>query len=576
MTNGKLPGALPPERNEHIFRKDILRDHLPTAAPPVDRPRLVLVAGQPGSGTTAVLAASHAELAKDGAAVRIVANELRSYHPQFLALQKADPETASHTQPYAGVWTEKLLAAATERGAGVVFETTMRRPENVERVIRTARDAGYGVEVRAVAVNPRVSWQGNHTRFEEMLHAGAPARIPPAAIHDAAVEGLRVSLQRLGQARLVDRIELRARGGTILYRNEVEDGRWKHAPGALEALEREQSRPLTRAELERFADEWRHVLARMAERGAPSDRITSVEVRAAQDLAALLARQREAEGSQSPRRDRMDPHPSVVPERSRFDIEREIGRGQGPHSRRDGGALVPARHLPDLDAGEIDRRLAGSQRLAGKRAEIEDLSRLVYGSGLAISGAVQRISNAQDGAAAGDDVRIRKLGELAGEGKGRFRGASPERQTAEANAPRLAAALVDYGLAVDFERNQVVMQHRDEQARQRQEIPRPSPLLAEALGEKSDEQFQRLNADPGLRTELDRLSVAITRRLSPADQSALKTGQIGKLAQSLGVHPEQAAALQHLQGQTIAAQRHTHAKSWHVSRSAALHLARKP
>lgn len=569
-------GLLSPERNEHIFRSDIVRDYLPDDLAPVARPRLILLGGPPGSGKTAVLTASHAELRREGAAIRIVGDDLRSYHPQFLALQKADPETASrHTQMDAGIWTEKLLAAATERGASVVFETTMRRPENVERVIRTARDAGYEVEVRAVAVNPCVSWQGNHTRFEEMLHAGAPARIPPAAIHDAAVEGLRVSLQRLEQTRLVDRIELRARGGTILYRNEVEDGRWKHTPGALEALAREQSRPLTRGELERFAEDWRHILARMTERRAPGDRITVVEVRAAQDLATLLARQREAEGSQPARRDRMIPHSSVVPDGGGSDIEREIGKAQGARLSRDEDALVPARHLPDLDAGEIEWRLSASQRLAEKRAEIEDLFRLVYGSALAVSGTVQGISNAQTGAAAGDDVRIGKLGDLAGEGKGWLRGPSPARQTAEANAPRLAAALADYGLAVDFERNQIVMQHRDEQVRQRQEIPRPSPRLAEALGENSDEQFRRLNADPGLRTELDRLFVAINRRLSPADQSVLKMRQIDKLARSLGTHPDEAAALHRVHGQTVAAHGRLHAQARELSRSSAMRLARK-
>jgi len=271
----------------------------------------------------------------------------------------------------------------------------------------------------------------------------------------------------------------------------------------------------------------------------------------------------------------MSPQPSVAPDRSRSDIEREIGRGQGARSSRDAGALVPARHLPNLDAAEIDRRLSTSPRLAEKRAEIEDLSRLVYGSALAVSGAVQGMSNTQTGAAAGDDVRIGKLGDLAGEGKGWFRGPSPERQTAEANAPRLAAALADYGLAVDFERNQIVTQHRDEQARQRQEIPRPSPRLAEALGENSDEQFRRLNADPGLRTELDRLFVAINRRLSPADQSVLKTGQIDKLARALGTHPAEAAALHRVHGQTVAAHGRLHAQARELSRSSAMRLARK-
>lgn len=155
-------GLLSLARNESIFRCDILRDYLHDNMSRAERPRLILLGGQPGAGKTAILTASQKELARSGSTIRIVGDDLRSYHPQFLAFQRQDPETASrYTQMDAGRWAEKLLVAATERQVNVVFETTMRTPENVGRVIGTVRDAGYVVEVRAVAVNPRLSWQGN-------------------------------------------------------------------------------------------------------------------------------------------------------------------------------------------------------------------------------------------------------------------------------------------------------------------------------------------------------------------------------------------------------------------------------
>lgn len=572
MSSDAIAGQLPPERNEEIFRRNIVRDYLPDDLASVARPRLILLGGQPGAGKTAVLTASHAELERDGATIRIVGDDLRSYHPRFLAFQKADAETASrHTQMDAGRWTEKLLAAATERRVSVVFETTMRQPENVERVVRGARDAGYEIEVRAVAVNPRVSWQGNHARFEEMLHAGVPARIPPEAIHDAAVTGLRASLGRLEQAQLVDRVELHGRGGAVLYRNDVADGRWTNAAGAAEALEREQTRPLTRSELERFAGDWSHILMRMAARGAAADRVAAVEVRATDDLTALLARQRQADGAAAAHRGRAHrqdfPPPDLAP--------RDGGRRQGAGAVREDGPLVPARHLPDLEAGEIDRRLANAQRLAARRAEIEDLSRLVYGTGLSIDEAVQGISNARTGAAAADDVRAGKFGEMAGEGKGWFHGPSPERQTAEANAPKLAAALVDYGLAVDFERQQILAQHRDEQARQRQEVPRPSPQLASALASAGAEQVRRFNTDSQMRRELDQLALALNRRLSADERAVLKAGQLDKAATAMGLRPEQAAELHKTHDQVAVAQRHLKAPAVNMARGPALQVTKR-
>ena len=196
------------------------------------------------------------------------------------------------------------MAAATERKVNIVFETTMRTPENVARVVGIARAAGYDVEARAVAVNPRLSWQGNHHRFEEMLRVGDAARIPPQHVHDAGVAGLRVSLEKLESENLVDRVQLRTRGGRILYDNERTESGWSQPPHARLALEREQSRPVTTGELQRFSDDWNHVLARMEERGAPDNRIAAVRTRAVEDAQHLLAQRRDADGDNGQKRGR--------------------------------------------------------------------------------------------------------------------------------------------------------------------------------------------------------------------------------------------------------------------------------
>lgn len=801
MAENQASGPLSPERNESIFRNDILPDYLPATMTSAARPRMILLGGQPGAGKTAVLIASQTELEQAGPTIRIVGDDLRSYHPQFRAFQKQDPETASHfTQADAGRWTEKLLAAAAERQVNIVFETTMRTPENVARVIGMARAAGYEVEAQAVAVNPRLSWQGNHFRFEEMLHAGDAARIPPQHVHDAAVAGLRVSLEKLENENLVDRVQLRTRGGTILYDNERSEAGWSQPPHARLALEREQSRPMTRGELQRFSDDWNHVLARMEQRRAPEDRIATIRSQAADDVNQLLAQRRAADSEDGQRRGRsifqnhadalgmfvelydnalrdaerrpignveahavgrlaqsymalrlveaarnmgllpddgrmvttrasvqdkqasrefpaahrlpadlaveradgsrrrltehfgvelnrvaidrevfgptdrmsrlanvadswleaagmrsslaraadavaeglvtaneamthiLEPGYAAAVAEARRKLERNITLGErtsiattvvdvsgkpfrarpddlrlgtkeiasrsralammeavfaetARHDRLDDerrrtlsafvagvaenerslgldrdvvpvqrGALVPARQMPDLTEGEIEGRLQHSSRLAGKRAEIENLSRLVFGNSQAVSSSVLSIRDARSGAAAGDDVREGRLGELAGEGKGWLRGPSPARQAAEAHAPQLAAALADYGHAVDFERHQIVTQHRETQARQRVEIPAPSPKLMEVLKSDGPDQVRRLNTEPSLRRELETMTLAINRRLSRGDRADLKEGSIARVAASLGVSRDQAASLRQVHEQTRALQ----------------------
>ena len=305
MAEDQASGPLSPERNESIFRNDILPDYLPETMRQAGRPRMILLGGQPGAGKTAVLIASHVELDEAGTTIRIVGDDLRSYHPQFRAFQQQDPETASQfTQLDAGRWTEQLLAAAVDRKVNIVFETTMRTPENVARVIGMARAGGYDIEARAVAVNPRLSWQGNHYRFEEMLHAGDAARFPPQHVHDAAVTGLRVSLEKLESENLADRVQLRTRGGTVLYDNERGPDGWSRPPQVRAALEREQMGPMTRGELQRFADDWSHILGRMEDRRAPEDRIAAVRARAVEDVNHLRAQKREADGDDGSRRGR--------------------------------------------------------------------------------------------------------------------------------------------------------------------------------------------------------------------------------------------------------------------------------
>jgi hypothetical protein len=216
--------------------------------------------------------------------------------------------------------------------------------------------------------------------------------------------------------------------------------------------------------------------------------------------------------------------------------------------------LVPTRNLPDLTEREIADRLRGSTRLAEKRAEIENLSRLVFGNSQAVAVSVDRITGARSGAAAGDDVREGRVGEMVGEGKGWLRGPSPARQAAEAHAPQLAAALADYGHAVDFERHQIVTQHREAQARQRVEIPVPSLRRVEVLKSEGHEQVRRLNGEPTLRRELESITLAINRRLSPSDKADLKAGNVVRLGSSLGVTDEQSACLKNCHEQTRALQ----------------------
>ena len=164
------------------------------------------------------------------------------------------------------------------------------------------------------------------------------------------------------------------------------------------------------------------------------------------------------------------------------------------------------------------------------------------------------------GSVAGEDIRSGKLGPLAGEGRGFLRAESPERQTAKAHLPQLAAALEDYGRTVDFERHYIETRHREEQHRHRQEIRAPSEGLEKVLASPAHERAMRLNAAPELRNELERVSASISRRLDVDDRRFLRQENIDQIARSLSVSKAQAASLLriHTQTQGLGQQVQTH------------------
>lgn len=590
MADETNPGQLSEALNERIFRTEILPDYLPGDIGNAERPTLIVLGSHPGSGKTAVLTAVHTELEQSGPVIRIVGDDLQSYHPDYIADQTTDPVGASRlTQTDARIWSEKLLAAATERGVHVVLETTMHAPGNVEKIMTTGRDANYRIEAHVLAVNPKVSWQGGHYRVEVMNNAGVVVVLPSRSDHDNAVSGLAESLERIERGRLADRVVVRTIDGEKIYDNALEHGQWRSAIAASQVLEEKRNRPLSRNEIDRFAEVWGKVLSRMLARSAPAERIDDVRNQSRDDLAWFAAERRRADADNDGQGKREIAHkpdrghaPVIgVPaaDTSEYAQSTAIREKSGENREqyvRPGEVLIPSREMPDLSEAEIDSKLWESSRLTEKRAEIERLSRLIYGNTAAVSTTVEGIDGGELGSVAAQDVRAGKLGPMAGEGRGFLRAESPERQTAKAHLPQLAAALEDYGRTVDFERHQIESRHREEQHRQRQEIRAPSEALAAVLHAPAHEQASRLSAAPALRRELDGITTSINRRLSDSDRAALKAGDVDSLSRGLSVSRDQVQALVRVQSQTQAAHNQAQVHRLHIERgrSAAISIKR--
>ena len=152
--------------HQTIFDKRI-RPHLCTDAKPQGRPVGVVFGGQPGAGKSAAVDAALGDLQDRGAAVQIIGDDMRGYHPRYARLMQEDDRTAAfYTDRDTGRWVEKAIEHAKEQRLNIVIEGIMRDGSKVAETMQSLRGAGYEVDARVLAVNALLSWQGVLQRYE--------------------------------------------------------------------------------------------------------------------------------------------------------------------------------------------------------------------------------------------------------------------------------------------------------------------------------------------------------------------------------------------------------------------------
>ncbi len=262
-----MSDRLPPPRHEAI-RKAIGRAHLQLSQPR-DKPRAIIIAGQPGAGKTAFTEAAQAELADKGGSVVIDPDALRERHPGYEPfLHQNDKTAAERVHPDASQWAKELRQDAIEGRRNIVLDATLNDKDKARELLGQLRGAGYQIEVRALAVHQRDSRQGIQARYENAREAGSPARWVPDAIHDEAYKGMPVAVGHIEHNGLADKVTVMRRDGTAIYRND----RAASATSGLSqiALLAERGRDPTEAEKLRHLRGWDKIHAQMRERGAGS------------------------------------------------------------------------------------------------------------------------------------------------------------------------------------------------------------------------------------------------------------------------------------------------------------------
>lgn len=239
---------LSPQDHARISR-DIQARELADSAPQ-DRPRVIILAGQPGAGKSRLTSEALRETRAQGGAVFIDIDDLRADHPEYGALSRADDRTAATlVQHDASAWGDELRQAAMAQRRNIVIDGTLKSEKSAAELCATFRQAGYDVEVRAMATRPDESRISVYRRYESQKARGGTGRWVPIDLHDAAVPGMAQSIDRLEREGLCDRVRVFGRGQAAKMPCLYDSGTSpRGAESALAAIEAERNRSRTAAE----------------------------------------------------------------------------------------------------------------------------------------------------------------------------------------------------------------------------------------------------------------------------------------------------------------------------------------
>ncbi|HMA51356.1 MAG TPA: zeta toxin family protein [Magnetospirillaceae bacterium] len=261
------------EKHEAL-RQEIRKDYLDLSRPQ-DKPRAIIVAGQPGAGKGGLAGSAQIDLDEVGGAVLIDPDRLRQWHPRYRAFLREDDKTAAErVHADASQWAKELRQDAIAGRRNIVLDATLNDKDKTRELLGQLRKAGYEIEVRVLAVHQRDSRQGVYARYENAKEQGKAARWVPESAQDEAYKGMPVALGHIERNGWADKVTVMRRDGTVIYRN----GRADSATSGLSqiAVMAERARDPTAEEKLQHLRNWDKIHGQTQARGADSGEVAKV------------------------------------------------------------------------------------------------------------------------------------------------------------------------------------------------------------------------------------------------------------------------------------------------------------
>lgn len=128
--------------------------------------------------------------------LNINGDDFRVYHPDWNNL-KTTPAYSRETQIFSSVFTEGLIRECATRKISLIIEGTMRNPQTPITAAAFLRSEGYRVGAYVIAAPKEFTTMGVYNRYVKEQKLQGWGRLAEIASHDAAVQGLPLSVDEL-------------------------------------------------------------------------------------------------------------------------------------------------------------------------------------------------------------------------------------------------------------------------------------------------------------------------------------------------------------------------------------------
>jgi len=198
-----------PPAEFNTIQEDIIYDFTHGIDPALN-PTVIILGGQPGAGKTELEKLALKELG--GRAIICNADLFRDYHPDAEEIKnKYEAYYPELTAKYAQDWNNGLRSYCEANRLNYILETTFSSGPVMNQTIAELQEKAYRVEIKLLAVHPRLSLLGTHIRFEEMKANERAGRLVGKEAHDSRYNLVAPTLFSVKSESLYNRLQIYGR-----------------------------------------------------------------------------------------------------------------------------------------------------------------------------------------------------------------------------------------------------------------------------------------------------------------------------------------------------------------------------